>query len=246
MSATLASTVLAGSTLAENSLGPLVVGLAAGSGANRTQPSTTPFSLYALALRAPTPPYVLLFYYIFPLSPQMITREVGALGNYYDVAGSPSNFGVNRIVDVYGQSPPIYNIRGTTGVKFHSRDGYQWSGLESAQILEGMIAQYFSFNSAQAQAGAANLYRLEFYDFYQYEFWEVVPLGPQGISQSSARPQLIYYNFRFVATTSLEQPIAQLLDPILQNLEQPIAQAYNSMSSDVTSFLGSYSPNIVS
>lgn len=240
MSSTITTPFLAGQTLAENALGPAVASLVAGGGPNRTNPATTPFSLYSLVLRGPSAPYPPLVVYIFPLSPSNIRREVVGKGNFYDVVGSPVNFGVNRIVDIYGQSPPTYNIGGTTGVKYHSRDGYIWSGLQSVQILSDIIAQYFSLNAAVTQAGGTNLFRLEFYDFYTGEFWEVVPLGPQGLSQSSARPQLVMYQFTLVGTTSLEQPIAPALDSLLKYITTPINQIFSSISSSVSNFLSSY------
>ncbi len=214
-----------------------------GKGPNRTNVAQTPPALYSLVLRAPTAPFLPLAIYSFPMSPQNIRREVTGMGNFYDVQGSPSNFGVNRIPDIYGQSPPIYSIAGTTGVKYHTRDGFLWTGLQSIEILTGIISQYFSLNAAAAQAGSSNLFRLEFYDFYMGEFWQIIPLGPQGLQQSSARPQLVFYSFRFVATQSLEQPIAALFDPLLSALATPINQAFTDLGSSIGNFLGSYSGN---
>lgn len=244
MSQTITTPALAGNALAANALGPAVASLFQGNGLNRTKPATTPVSLYSLALRGPSAPYIPIAIYTFPLTPANIRREVVGMGNFYNVMGTPATFGVNRIIDLYGQSPPIYTIMGTTGVKYHSRDGYMWSGLQSVQILDGIISQYFSLNAAAAQNGNTNLYRLEFYDFYMGEFWEITPLGPQGLIQSNARPQLVNYQFRFVASSSLEQPIAAAVDPLLKTLTQGISKAFTSLSTNVSNFLSSYDSNV--
>lgn len=241
MSASISSFLQAGGSLAENAVGPLLGGIISGHGPNRTIPALTPYSLYALALRSSGFGGIPLFIYTFPLSPANISREVVGMGNFFDVSGPASNFGVNRIIDQYGQSPPIYTLKGTTGVKFHSRDGFIWSGLQSIQILKGMISQYFSLNAAAVQAGDQNLYKLEFYDYYMGEFWEVVPIGPQGTFQSSQAPQLVFYQFHFVGRVSLEQPIANILDPILSKLETPLNKAFTELGSKINSFLTSYS-----
>jgi hypothetical protein len=214
-----------------------------GKGPNRTQVARTPPALYSLVLRGPSAPYLPLAIYSFPMSPQNIRRDVVGLGNTYNVQGNASNFGVTVIPDIYGQTPPVYTIQGTTGVKYHTRDGMVWTGLQSVQILTGIISQYFSLNAAVAQAGSSNLFRLEFYDYYMEEFWQIVPLGPQGLMQSSARPQLVFYSFRWEAVQSLEQPIAALLDPLLSALGTPISQAFNGLGSSISNFLGSYSGN---
>lgn len=234
---------LAGANLAVNALGPLGAEFIAGHGANKTVPVTTPYSLYSLALRSPGPVSLPVAIYTFPLSPQQITMERAGMGNLWDTQGNAGNFGVSRKVDMYGLAPPIYNIAGTTGVKLHSRDGFLWSGLQSVQILQGIIAQFFSLNSALVQNGQTSLFRLEFYDFYLGEFWEIVPLGPQGIIQNARSPQLVFYRFRFVATQSLEQPISQLVDPLLQALTTPISSVFSSLNTGFNSLLGSYSAN---
>ena len=66
--------------------------------------------------------------FIFPLSPSSVTKQTINLTNYYDVAGGASSqYGVQRIVDQYGLTPPIITISGTTGFQFHS---LRWFPME--------------------------------------------------------------------------------------------------------------------
>lgn len=229
------------SDLISAALGPIAAALLSNVGPRRTKPAQTPAGLYALALRAPTAPYVPLAIYTFPLGPSQIRRGVMGMGNFYDMGGNPANFGVNRVPDIYGQSPPIYTIIGTTGVKYHSGDNYLYTGLESIEILFSIIAQYYSLNAAQAQAGQNNLYTLEFYDYYMGQFWQVVPLGDQSMSQNNLKPQLIYYSLRLVGIASLEQPIGALLDPILSLISNGASSLFSSAQSSFSSVTSNYS-----
>jgi hypothetical protein len=238
-------------SFAQNALGPAV-----GAGINaiinttsgfRTRPAgPLPPAIYALSIRGATPPYAPFFYYYFPISPSNITKEVVGMGNFYDVAGPTLNFGVQRIVDVYGEAPPILSIAGTTGVKYHSTDGGFLTGLESIQILQAAISQYFAAVTAASTAGAGaagnSLPRLEFYDYFTSSFYQVVPLGSQGIRQDSRTPQLLFYNFRFVVVENLETALIGAIDSMLGPLGQGIDSAINGVSQSLGSALGSYSP----
>jgi len=226
---------------AEAASGPLLEALIANTGSRRTHTAQTPPGLYALALRMPMPPYLPIAIYTFPLSPSQITREVVGMGNYYDVLGSPQNFGVNRIADMYGQSPPIYTIAGTTGVKYHSADNFLWSGLESIELLMALISQYFSLNASQAQSNSRYNYVLEFYDYYMGQFWQVVPFGPQRIMQSSNKPQLVFYQIRLVATLSLEQAALSLIDSIFSGIQSTVGSQFAQSQTTLGSAAGNYS-----
>ncbi len=235
---------------ASNAIGP-----AAAAGLNalinpgqgfRTKPAgPLPPALYSLAIRGGAAPYIPYFIYYFPISPSNIQKHVVGMGNFYDVAGPPLNFGVRRDLDIYGETPPILTISGTTGVKYHATDGGFLTGLESIQILQGAISQYFSFVSAAASPnliGNSNLPRLEFYDFYTSSFFQIVPLGPQGIRQSAQAPQLLFYEFRFVVVENLETPIIAGLDAVLGGLANTISAGINGLSKSLDSAFGSYSP----
>jgi len=229
---------------AANALGPAAAALLANSGPFRTQPAITPASLFSLAIRQGSTPYLPLFIYTFPISPADLRKDVAGMANIYDVAGPAQTNGVTRIADVYGLTLPTYTIAGTTGVKYHSTDNFLTTGLESIQILQAAIAQYFSIVAASSAGGAQtkNLPRLEFYDFYSSEFYQVVPVGPQGISQNQSRPQLLNYQFRLAAIYNLLQPLTNAVDSIVGAISGPIGTGISNMESSLGNVLGSYSP----
>lgn len=185
-----------------------------GSQSFRTIPvANTQLALYTLVIRSPGG-YGLVAGYTFPISPANIRKEFNDLTNFYDVAGNPYMLGVNRIVDIYGQSPVTYTIEGTTGWKLHSSDGFGLTGLQSIQALESTIAQFVELNQTIISGGQqSNLYTLEFYDYFRNDYWQVVPCGPQMIRQSRARPLFVDYMFRLVGVQDLSSPIA-LFDPL--------------------------------
>lgn len=232
---------------AESAVGPLAASLLAGTGPYRTKPVPhLPPALYSLAIRAGSAPFLPMFIYLFPLSPQLLRKERAGMGNFYDVAGSPSLAGVQRIPDLYGYSPPIWTIAGTTGVKRHSTDRYLFTGLQSALVLQACMEQYFSFVAAAAQSGGSNgagptLPRMEFYDYFSSDFWQVVPLGPQGVSQTARAPQLVEYSFRFIGVQSLLQPLVSEVDSLVGQAAQGIGAGISNLSTSVSNSLGSYS-----
>lgn len=167
-----------------------------------TQPTT-----YSLSIRAPGIAGLPVLTYSFPLSPQNIRKDVTALGSVYDVAGPASTNGVTRIVDQYGLTAPTFIIEGTTGWQRHNMDYFQYTGLQSINALEQTIESYISANQVLAAQGATDLYTLEFWDDFRGEYYQVEPIGNQGIRQSAAQPLLVYYSFRLVAVQEISQPI---------------------------------------
>jgi len=184
-------------------------------------PITRP-PLYTLSLRNPGNSLSIFAgnTYTFPMPPQFMRKEVMSMNQIMDIAGAPATNGVARNADIFGQSPPIYTMRGTTGWKYHSTDGYIWDGISSIQIIQNIISQYQAQNAqliANNQGG--NLYTLEFYDYFMNEYWQVVPIGPQGIEQNSDKPLWAYYTFRFAAIQSVSSPIPSLaVDLVYQTL----------------------------
>lgn len=230
---------------AANAIGPGLAAAFASHGPYRTVPvNSLPPALYALAIRSGQPPFLPLFIYTFPLSPSSLFKARTGMGNFYDESGSAQFAGVQRIPDVYGYSPPIWSISGTTGVKRHSTDRYIYNGLQSALILQAVMEQYFSLVAAESASGGtgATLPRLEFYDYFSSDFWRVVPLGRQGIIQSASAPQLVSYRFQFVGYESLIQPIIAGIDTALAPLEQTVDSGISGLSSTLVTTLGAYSP----
>lgn len=207
--------------------------------------STIPLSnfntaLYELAIRAPGSSQALISAYTFPISPSAVQKEVVAMTNIFDVRGSAAQNGVQRIADTYGDAPPIFVIRGTTGWQYHSTDGFAFTGLDSIIAVENLLQQFAQLNQVQAQVNQP-LYTLEFYDYFKGEFWQVVPMGPQGISQSNRRPLLFDYVFRFAAIRSLDSVVAITInDPLAIEFSTPAAEAQSSLSLSITASLSSY------
>ena len=220
-------------SLAENAIGPIAESLLVGFPSQyKTGDVSLPPALYSLALRFPTPPYIPLFLYTFPISPRNISKSFAGMGFTYDVQGPPQSRGVTRIQDIYGESPPVWVIEGTTGQKTHSTDGGLFTGLESILLLQGVISQYYSLNAEQAQSAQNSEYRLEFYDFYTSDFYQVIPIGPQFIRQDVRYPSLLFYRFTLVGIESLAQPITNIIDPIFDTFTQTV----NAASQSVTNF----------
>lgn len=202
-------------------------------------------ALYTLIVRDPTQPDQALggLSYTFPLSPSSLVKTNMSNTNIYDVAGSPTSLGVQRVVDMYGDSPPMFTIEGTTGWQKHSADGFAFTGLESIAALRGLFDQFAQLNAERVKQNNAVLYVMEFYDYFQGEFWRVVPVGPQVIRQDENRPLLFYYSFKFAATEDLSVPaVDNTPDPILQSLNTPQNQATTQLSDSLSDTLTDYAP----
>jgi len=189
----------------------------------KTNPATTTtVPLYQISLRSPgaTASVFNGLTYTFPISPQAIRKEKVAYNTVMDVASSAAGYaGVQRIVDQFGESLPIYTLRGTTGWKYHSTDGFIWTGLQSVQRIEAILTSFAVKNQTQIQQGNADqLYTLEFYDYFANQFWEIVPIGPQGLDQSSDKSLFTYYTFRFACVRDVTAPIPAIAVDLVANL----------------------------
>lgn len=198
-------------------------------------------ALYTLSIRAPgnaSPPVPGLTY-TFPMSPQGVRKEVPELNTIYDVQGPFNTGGVTRLVDMWGESPPIYTLRGTTGWNRHSTDTFALTGKASILAIQALFSQFALLNQYQMQAQATVFYTMEFYDYWMNEFWQVVPVGPQGIDQSADKPILTYYTFRFAAIRPISSPIpplaVDLITALLSTGEEHAVAAFNGFSSNVLS-----------
>ncbi len=149
--------------------------------------------------------------FIFPLTPVNVTKQSISLTNYYDVAGPPGGafFGVQRIIDQYGLTPPIITISGTTGFQFHSLDQFQWSGKASFALLVQYIQTYISLLTQATQSNQQGFIpRLQFTDGFTGEVFLVVPLSQQVYSMDVSRPIIQTYNLQFLAQqTAIANPI---------------------------------------
>jgi hypothetical protein len=198
--------------------------------------------LYSLRLCAPVISAIELSTYTFPLSPSSLRMERSSMSSFSDTQGSPLTQGVSRVMDTYGLTPPIFTIEGTTGWDLHSGDGYSLTGLQSMQQLAAFLATYADLNQVQRAAGVPYLYSLEFYDYFTSNFWKIEPVGPQIFQQDAARPQLVYYRFRWAATVPAGG-IADVLDQIGAALDVGAQLASSNLGQNIGSTLGNYSPS---
>jgi hypothetical protein len=201
---------------------------------------STGLALYMLQIRAPQPGSSVVSFYVFPLSPESVRKDMQGLTNYYDVAGDASNQGVQRIIDMYGITPVTYMIEGTTGWQLHQTDGYRYTGLQSVQALENMMAAWANYNQQQIAAGNSNLYELWFFDFFRNQYWSVVPIGPQGLRQSVQRSILVNYSFRLLGVYPLGGAIAQSADTLAQALRQSPGTSASLLTQFGTSINSTY------
>jgi hypothetical protein len=207
--------------------------------------STTPLpntrtALYGLSIRAPDPSQTEIASYTFPISPSAISKEIMAMTNYYDIQGTPAQGGVQRIADFYGDSPTTFILQGTTGWQYHATDGGTFTGFDSILAVQALLAQYAQLNQQQAQSQQP-LYTLEFYDYFAEDFWQVVPMGRQGIRQSATRPLVFEYQFRLIGIRSLSAvPLAAASDPIAQDFSTPASEAQSTVSASISMTLSGY------
>lgn len=198
-------------------------------------------ALYQLVIREPQPSNNVYGDFIFPLSPEGIRTRYGALSNVYDVAGTPKEQGVHRIVDQFGNSPPTFTLVGTTGWQKHSTDGYKFTGLESYQELRALFYLYAGLNAQQVEKNLPDMYRMEFYDFFSDEYWEVVPVGEQEFSMRRDRPLLHSFRISLAATKELDKPEMPKIDPIQTALGKALSEAANEIGEFFDDMFSNYS-----
>jgi len=205
----------------------------------RTMDVPTPgLALYTLALYKPGSWFSFMTY-TFPLSPQSLRREFTSMSTVYDVQGPVLEGGVTRVVDMYGISPMTFVIGGTTGQKRHSADGYLFTGRQSIdQVLE-LFGLFASLNQAQMARDSDKLYKMEFYDYYTQSFWEVVPVGPQGITQGIQAPTLQFYQFRLAGIRPVSAPIVSDL------FADQVGQMFIAASATVAGIVGDFVTSLV-
>jgi hypothetical protein len=199
-------------------------------------------ALYQLSIRAPGQAFAELATYTFPLTPTSLRMERNSLSSFADTQGPPTSQGVTRVVDTYGLSPPVFLIEGTTGWDRHSSDGFILTGLQSIQLLQRFLAQYATLNQVQRTSGNPSLYALEFYDYFSNNFWQVEPIGPQGIYQTADRTKLVYYRFRWAAVKPVGVPVLGELDALAVTIATPAATAAISAARTLGAMLVAYGP----
>jgi hypothetical protein len=164
-----------------------------------------------------------------------------ALNTIYDTQGPANLNGVQRLVDQFGQTLPVYTMEGTTGWKLHNTDGYIFSGTTAISRLEGMFQKFAALNQDRMQNNQTILYTMEFYDFFRLDFYEIVPIGPQGFRQTANAPLNTYYQLRFAAVRDLAAALAQDVDSLVSGLfgVSPLS-AITGVGGAVTNLLAKY------
>jgi hypothetical protein len=179
--------------------------------------------------------------YIFPLSPQHVRKTFSSLSNFYDVQGDQTNNGVQRVFDIYGNTPVSFILEGTTGWKYHSSDGYTYTGLQSISQLESFLSSFATLNQQQIINNNPNLYELWFFDYFRNNYWSVVPIGEQTVRQSETRPLFVYYSFRLAGLRDLSAPAPAVPDPLMQTLDTSPAQSSQIVQTFGTNIASQYS-----
>lgn len=198
--------------------------------------------LYMLSIRAPLPPFLPIETWIFPLSPGTVRKTAIGMSAIYDTAGPPEMNGVMRNVDSYGLAPFVYDIEGTTGWDRHMTDGYLYTGLQAIQRVQRLLANYARYNQVQRQSNIPYSYSLEFSDFFNGEFYQVEPVGPQEFSQSERAPLLQYYRFRLIGIRPTGSPLinAAISDRMAALFALPIPGAVASVMALAEGYIANY------
>lgn len=195
-------------------------------------------AIYMLSIRAPNPPYQAVDNYIFPLSPQRIRKLYTSMSRPYDARGPAASAGVHREIDSWGMAPFEYEIEGTTGWDLHQTDGSAFTGMQSIIRIQDMMLNYAAQNQIQANNNDPNTYTMEFSDFFNGEYYQVEPIGRQGIHASDRAPLLQYYRFRLIGVAPISAAVAEDLstDPTSQMLTTP-SSVVSRTTSDTSSEL---------
>ncbi len=166
--------------------------------------------------------------YFFPISPTGLTKTVPVLNEPYAIRGSHTTGGVQYDVDIYGQSPPIFSINGTTGWQYHSTDGNKYTGLASFHQLQKFFQEY---HFLVLQASSQIRYTIEFYDYFNNEFWEVIPIDKLIFQFTEAEPLFGKYGITLLATKEVKTPISKIVlkNPVSQALGQIVTGAVNTL-----------------
>lgn len=199
-------------------------------------------ALYTLSIRSPGFSLLSFFTYTFPISPSAIRKSFSAMSTMYDTAGPPLTQGVTRSFDDFGNCPVTYTIEGTTGWDRHSTDGMIFTGLQSIQQIQALLSLYAQLNQVQKRANNPSLYTLEFYDYFNHEYWQVQPVGDQEIRQSDRAPLLQYYRFQLAGVQQVSAPLISdiFADPVQQLFAAGSSAVARGVTSAIDSVLGIY------
>jgi len=177
--------------------------------------------------------------FVFPISPTGLKKMVDHLNTAYLVAGSAQNFnnpGVSREMDMFGQTPPSWIIEGTTGWKYHSNDGGTIEGIQAFHNLQYILTQYNYFVQIQARLQNKIQYHLELYDYFNQDYWVVVPSGQQVFDMNANRPLVGNYRLSLLGIRPVKSPPKPLLlkSALAQRLSSTVSNAASSIAGFAT------------
>lgn len=181
--------------------------------------------------------------YTFPISPAGYIRNINAVATKYMTKGQGSGTGtgsgqVSYSFDEYGYTPPSFLIEGTTGWKYHTLDGGQWSGYQSFHNLKSILEYYFDVNNGVYLQNAK--YDMYLYDYYNQSYWQVVPVGNQTFSMSENAPLNGYYRIYLEGIRDIsagKSPI-ELKSVLSQIMANAIVGAANTVASVIAPIVG--------
>lgn len=181
--------------------------------------------------------------FIFPISPTGLRKSIDQLNTPYMMAGSASNFsnpGTEREMDMFGQTPPIWIIEGTTGWKYHSNDGFSADGATAFQNLQTIFAQFNYFTQVQARSQSSIQYELELYDYFNRDYWIVAPSGSYVFEMDASRPLIGNYRIELLGMRPVSNPPKPLVlkSALAQRISSTISNAANSVTGFVSSVGG--------
>lgn len=141
--------------------------------------------------------------FVFPVSPQNSKIERNSLVNWFETQASsnPSarlSQDITRIIDAYGLTPPIFTVSGTTGYNKYQADNFQKTGTAWTTALKKFFSDWYDNLQLTGQPET-----MQFLDFFQHEFWNVVPVGPLVLNQASTQPLWVFYNFSLAAISPI-------------------------------------------
>ncbi len=180
--------------------------------------------------------------FIFPISPTGLRKSVDQLNTPYMVAGSAFNFsnpGTEREMDMFGQTPPIWIIEGTTGWKYHSNDGLQTDGITAFQNLQLIFNQFNYLVQNQARNQSKIQYELELYDYFNRDYWIVAPSGSYVFEMDASRPLIGNYRLELLGMRPVSNPPKPLV--LKSALAQRISSTISNAANTVTGFASSVS-----
>lgn len=178
--------------------------------------------------------------FIFPISPAGIRKSVPQLNTSYLMAGNvhhAGNTGVVRRMDLFGEAPPTWVLEGTTGWQYHSNDGMKYTGAEAFRNLQSLFTNFAVFQQHfQANPTSKTTIEMHFFDYFNKDYWVVVPVADPVFAMDASRPLIGNYMVKLAGIRPVKHPPAPIVlkSSLEQRLASSVTNAANSVSSAVS------------